>query len=204
MRPCTLLEVKLGDVRDQSPAQIFEADTARGVRGLRWGDLHGCRACELASRCTRCYAVALAEAGDALAPYPSACATARATAQLLRSREDAAATLRFVAADSRSVTLGPYRRIAPDLYEAFEEPKTPEDDALAQRLGWVRRPEPGKHEPGLAVRPGELIQIRRPGKSSKLERVPGVGDHGHAANSTNATDQQANPSSERPQHVNEG
>ncbi|HET8939569.1 MAG TPA: radical SAM protein [Polyangiales bacterium] len=176
MRPCTLLEVNLGDTRDQTPAQIFESDVARGVRGLRWGDVHGCRVCELASRCARCHAVALAETGDALAPYPSACEKARAAAQIARSMADDGGTLRFVAAGSRPIALGPYRLIAPDLYEAFDEPKKPEDDALAQRLGWVRRPEAGKHSPDLAVRPGELIQIRRPGKSSKLERVPGLGD----------------------------
>jgi radical SAM protein with 4Fe4S-binding SPASM domain len=179
MRPCTLLEVNLGDARDQTPAQIFESEIARGVRGLSWGDLRGCRVCELASRCTRCHAVALAETGDALAPYPSACEKARAAAQVARSTrddQDDGATLRFVADAGRSITLGPYRLVAEDLYEAFDDPKTPEDDALAQRLGWVRRPEAGKHAPDLAVRPGELIQIRRPGKSSKLERVPGLGD----------------------------
>lgn len=178
MRPCTLLEVDLGDVRSASPSEIFASERARAVRGLTWGDLHGCRVCELARRCSRCHAVALAETGDALGPHPSACARSRAAAQAASSTE-----LRFVSAhDTRPITLGPYRLIAEGVYEAFDEPKTAEDDALAARMGWVRRPEAAKRAPDLAVRPGELIQIRRPGrKSSKLERVPGVGGHEHAA-----------------------
>lgn len=178
MRPCTLLEVDLGDVRSASPAEIFESERARAVRGLRWGDLHGCRVCELARRCSRCHAVALAETGDALGPHPSACAKSRAAAQAASAR-----ALRFVADGTRPTTLGPYRLIAEGVYEAFDEPKTAEDEALAQRLGWARHPEGGKRAPDLALRPGELVQIRRPGKSSKLERVPGMGGHGHAADS---------------------
>jgi radical SAM protein with 4Fe4S-binding SPASM domain len=178
MRPCTLLEVDLGDVRSASPTEIFESDKARAVRELQWGNLHGCRVCELARRCSRCHAIALAETGDALGPHPSACAKTRAAAQAARDSE-----VRFVADGSRAITLGPYRLVAPDLYEAFDEAKTPEDEALAQRLGWTVLPEGGKRAPDLAVRPGELVQIRRPGsKSSKLERVPGeLGGHGHAA-----------------------
>lgn len=186
MRPCSLLEVDLGDIREAGPTQIFAGDKARGMRALTWGDLHACRVCELASRCTRCHAVALAETGDALAPYPTACAKARAGAQATRAEKDGGA-LRFVATGSRSITLGPYRLIAPDEYEAFEAPRTADDEALVQRLGWVRRPEAGNRAPDLAIRPGELVQIRRPGrKSSKLERVPGVGDH--AADSFDSTD----------------
>jgi radical SAM protein with 4Fe4S-binding SPASM domain len=195
MRPCTLLEVDLGDVRSATPATIFESDKARAVRGLTWGDLHGCRVCELARRCSRCHAVALAETGDALGPHPSACAQSRAAAQAASPNE-----LRFTAEGSRSSTVGPYRLIGQDIYEAFDEPKTPEDDALAERLGWVRRSDGGKRAPDLAVRPGELVQIRRPGsKSSKLERVPGVGGHGHAAD-TRAKLSSANSSSAGPEH----
>jgi radical SAM protein with 4Fe4S-binding SPASM domain len=164
IRPCTLLEVDLGDVRSQTPAQIFESPEARAVRDLIWGDLHGCRVCELARRCSRCHAVALAETGDALGPHPSACAKARSALQ----------SARFVADAPRAITLGPYRRVAPDVYEAFDDVKTAADEALAQRLGWVRRTEGAMRAPELAVRPGELIQIRRPGsRTSKLERVPG-------------------------------
>jgi radical SAM protein with 4Fe4S-binding SPASM domain len=178
MRPCTLLEVDLGDVRSASPGAIFESERARAVRGLTWGDVHGCRVCELARRCSRCHAVALAETGDALGPHPSACAKSRGAAQAASASE-----LRFVGVDaSRPITVGPYRLIAEGVYEAFDEAKTAADDMLAERLGWVLRPEGGKRAPDLAVRPGELVQIRRPGsKSSKLERVPGVGSYEHAA-----------------------
>jgi radical SAM protein with 4Fe4S-binding SPASM domain len=176
LRPCTLLEVDLGDVRSSSPAEVFQSEKARAVRDLQWGDLHGCRVCELARRCSRCHAVALAETGDALGPHPTACATARAAVVAAQPG------VRFVAHGQRSTTLGPYRRVnesSPDVYESFDDPITADDEALAQRLGWVRRAGDAKRAPDLAVRPGELVQIRRPGnKSSKLERVPGLGDHG--------------------------
>jgi radical SAM protein with 4Fe4S-binding SPASM domain len=194
MRPCTLLEVDLGDVRSASPGAIFESERARAVRGLTWGDLHGCRVCELARRCSRCHAVALAETGDALGPHPSACAKSRAAAQAASASE-----LRFVSADaSRPISVGPYRLIAQGVYEAFDDAKTAADDTLAERLGWVLRPEGGKRAPDLAVRPGELVQIRRPGrKSSKLERVPGVYEH--------AADIRAKrPLADEPQRVREG
>jgi radical SAM protein with 4Fe4S-binding SPASM domain len=184
MRPCTLLEVDLGDVRSESPGAIFESERARGVRGLTWGDLHGCRVCELARRCSRCHAVALAETGDALGPHPSACAKTRAAAEAASglNQDQDQQPVKFIGQGSRPTTLGPYRLVAQGVYEAFDEPKTLEDEALAQRLGWTRTSEGGKSAPDLAVRPGELIQIRRPGsKSSKLERAPGVGGHEHAA-----------------------
>jgi radical SAM protein with 4Fe4S-binding SPASM domain len=186
MRPCTLLEVDLGNLRGASPSQIFESDKARAMRELQWGDLQGCRVCELARGCSRCHAVALAETGEALGPYPSACAAARGT---LEAEAVRAGGVRFVASGSRAITLGPYRLVAPGVYEAFDDPRTADDDALAARLGWSRRSEGGNRAPDLAIRPGELVQIRRPGrKAGKLERVPGLGDHEHAAGN------QANPS----------
>ena len=170
-RPCTMLEVKLGQLAPEAghgPLQAFESSTAREMRALRWGHLHGCRECDLARLCTRCHASALAETGDALGPYPSACARAR------RNFEAAHPALRVVASGARGTALGPYRRLGPGLYEAIEDRVTQEDHARAQQLGWVRRDQGGSAAPELAIRPGELVQIRRPGrKSFRLERVPG-------------------------------
>lgn len=179
LRPCSLLEVDLGDVRAGGTLHAFESAKAQQMRGLRWGQLHGCRVCELARWCARCHATALAETGDALGPHPGGCERARDRAQAA-----ADATLRFVGrsapglgdpADGQiELALGPYRQIAPSVYEAFDDPRTSEDEALAQRLGWTRRSPTGKRAPDLAVRPGQLVQIRRPGrKASRLELVPG-------------------------------
>lgn len=178
VRPCTMLDVKLGSVvaaEERGALAAYGSETAREMRALRWGHLHGCRVCDLARYCSRCHASALAETGDALGPYPSACAQARRAYQARHS------DIRIMANGVRGDALGPYRRIAPGVYEAFEDAQTAEDRARAERLGWVRHPEGGRPAPELAIRPGELIQIRRPGrKSSRIERVPG--GHHHATN----------------------
>ena len=209
MRPCSLLEVDLGDVRSVSPSEIHNSERARGVRGLTWGDLHGCRVCELARSCSRCYAVALAETGDALGPHPSACLKARAAAQAASARG-----LRFVAEGSRATTVGPYRLITESVYQAFNDRRTAADEGLAERLGWARRSSAdqagNQAVPDLAVRPGELIQIRRPGrKSSKLERVPGAVRAEHASDARSGSAQSAPAENERqvadpPRRVREG
>ena len=171
VRPCTMLEVKLGSLRAQaSDAALaaFDSEVAREMRALRWGHLHGCRECDLARYCTRCYASALAETGDALGPYPSACAFAR------RAYEAAHSAIRIMGAGAHGEALGPYRRLGPGSYVVIEDVVTAEDRARAAQLGWVRKSESVSPAPELAVRPGELVQIRRPGrKSSRLERVPG-------------------------------
>ncbi|MET0388615.1 MAG: radical SAM protein [Polyangiales bacterium] len=170
LRPCTMLEVPLGNVRAAGALASFQSPTARGMRALRWGDVHGCRECDLARHCARCHAAALAETGDALAPYPSACARARlaASSALVDSE------LRIIATNGRTAALGPYRRVSPGVYETIEDRLTDEDRARAQHLGWVRHAGATQAAPELAVRPGELVQIRRPGrKSPGLERVPG-------------------------------
>lgn len=170
VRPCTMLEVKLGELKPEpghGPLHAFDSSTARDMRALRWGDLHGCRECDLARLCTRCHASALAETGDALGPYPSACTRAR------RNYEAAHPGLQIIANGTRDGALGPYRKRGPGLYEAIADRVTDEDVARAQQLGWVRREEGGSAAPELAIRPGKLVQIRRPGrKSSRLERVP--------------------------------
>lgn len=180
VRPCTMLDVRLGHAGGAAGSAkgvlaAYGSEAARGVRSLRWGHVHGCRECDLARYCTRCHASALSETGDALGPYPSACARARRVYAAQHS------DIRIIANASRGETLGPYRRLGPGLYEAFEDSLTAEDLARAEQLGWIHNPEGGRPAPELAVRPGELVQIRRPGRrSSRVERVPG-GQH-HASN----------------------
>jgi radical SAM protein with 4Fe4S-binding SPASM domain len=173
-RPCTMLEVKLGDLKPltgNGPLQAFESDTAREMRALRWGHLHGCRDCDLARLCNRCHASALAETGDALGPYPSACARARRNYE---AAQPSPSGLRIIANGARTSGLGPYRKRGPGLFEAIDDRVTDEDHARRQQLGWIRSDNAGSAAPELAVRPGKLVQIRRPGrKASKLERVPG-------------------------------
>jgi radical SAM protein with 4Fe4S-binding SPASM domain len=170
LRPCSILEVSLGNVIESSVSASFESPVARDMRALRWRHVHGCRACDLARWCARCHASALAETGDALGPYPSACAAARRALRVRMPESE----LQIIAANGKSVSLGPYRRIAPGTYETFDDIVTAEDRALRERLGWVLRAEGGNTPPEVAVRPGELVQIRRPGRRApSVERVPG-------------------------------
>lgn len=167
LRPCTLLELDLGHVRDGVQRDSSQSQTAlRELLDLRFRDFHGCRDCDLAAHCGRCYANALAETGDALGPHRSACKLARTRfeAALGRSIE--------LVGDGAGAAMGPYRRLAEGRYEVIPDRITPEDDALARRLGWVRRAPREQPLAGLPARPGELVQLRRPGQRSVAQRVP--------------------------------
>jgi hypothetical protein len=64
--------------------------------------------------------------------------------------------------------------VAEHVFETAGDDVTAADDALADRLGWTRRASGSLPGPGAPARPGELVQIRRPGrKRPRLERVPG-------------------------------
>jgi radical SAM protein with 4Fe4S-binding SPASM domain len=170
LRPCTMLDVKLGHVLEAGAFAGFHSPAAEDMRALRWGDVHGCRECDLGCYCTRCFAAARAESGDALGPYPSACKGARRAFKARHPDTD----LKIVAQVGRDADLGPYRATDAGVFETIDDRVTPRDHELALKLDWTRHSELGKPAPQLAVRPGELIQIRRPGrKAPRLERVPG-------------------------------
>jgi len=108
--------------------------------------------------CARCHASALAEVGDALGPYPSACADARSH-YLIRTGHAPEIT-----PDARGRSeLGPYRYVSDNRFEVVADEVTEEDDAFAALLGWTRRAGGAPPSPGPRVRPGELVQLRRPG-----------------------------------------
>jgi radical SAM protein with 4Fe4S-binding SPASM domain len=169
LRPCTMLELNLGHaVRDGVAKSHTSNPHWNALRELTWADLHGCRDCDLRAACAHCYASALASVGDALGPYPGACRSARL------GYEAQQGPLSVIAASGRNPDIGPYRVIEAGVIEAFDDIITPADDARAARLGWSRKPGGGSPAPELAARPGELVQIRRPGrKTPRLERVPG-------------------------------
>jgi AdoMet-dependent heme synthase len=159
VRPCTQLNVAVGHVRD-GVASAYESDVARSIRSMTWGALPGCRQCDLNGYCNRCFGTARKEAGDALAPYPSACERAR----LHYERIEGVAPR--VAGDP---TVGPYRRTADHEFEvAAYEPRDDPSTAWARTDG-PKTPaaSPPPHSPG------QLVQIRRPGsKEPRSETVP--------------------------------
>jgi radical SAM protein with 4Fe4S-binding SPASM domain len=183
LRPCTMLEVSLGHALHDGVAEARTTNAnARALRSLTWADLHGCRACDLRTSCSHCYAAALVSVADALGPYPGACRSAR-----LGYEVNHGSALQVRAAAGRDPALGPYRLLEPGVVEPFDDIITPEDDALAAQLGWARKSGGGSSAPELAARPGELIQIRRPGrKTPRFERVPG-GRQDEYEHSTHAT-----------------
>jgi radical SAM protein with 4Fe4S-binding SPASM domain len=167
LRPCTSLEVGLGHALTDGIASAHASnERAVGIRNLTWANIHGCRECDLRPYCSRCYATALAQAGDALGPYPGAC---RAT--LAHYEAEIRRPVSLLNAEATSA-VGPYREIGEGLIECRPDVVTSEDDALALRLGWTRRA-PGPSVAPASARPGELVQIRRPGrKIAALERIP--------------------------------
>ncbi len=159
VHPCSMLQVPLGDVRDGLVAGT-ESKDARFLRQLVWRDLPDCSRCAIANVCSRCHAQALNEVGDALAPYPSACANA-----IRRWHEVTGTSL--AATDSGAV--GPF-----DVVEGRLEPKARAPLTEAQRSAyedhpWLRKVARGA---GPRVEPGQLVQLRRPGRRANTEAVP--------------------------------
>jgi radical SAM protein with 4Fe4S-binding SPASM domain len=170
LRPCTMLDLKLGDVREGIADARANNDAMNTLRALTWSDAHGCRGCDLSGVCVRCFASALAEVGDALAPYPTACATARSQYAVRTGAQPE------IVADKRGRSeIGPYRHVGDNRFTAIAYEVSAADHALAERLGWTRRH--ALNAPGDAVRPGELVQLRRPGsKKPRLVQIPSASD----------------------------
>ncbi len=150
VEPCTLLSESLGQARREGVSRAWSSERARLLRSLTHADLHGCRDCDLLPWCHHCYANALREAGDALGPYPSACARARARCSAQRGR-----SLELLPPEppGRNPELGPYRFEGAGQLRPIEDVVTESDRELARRLGWApRRPRPA---PDLL--PAELL-----------------------------------------------
>ncbi|MFW5925704.1 MAG: radical SAM protein [Myxococcota bacterium] len=135
VRPCNRLELPVGDV--SRPGGLGEAlrdhPERRFLRTTRWGDLHGCRDCDLMPYCERCYADALQETGDALGPYRKACDAARLRYEASRGSEPV-----IESADAGDGRVGPYRAIGAHRFRAVPDVRTAEDEARAREHPWVR------------------------------------------------------------------
>ncbi|MBO6934672.1 MAG: radical SAM protein [Deltaproteobacteria bacterium] len=163
LRPCSMLEVPIGDAKKGKIVdQVEHSPAAEFMREATWNDLPGCHECAIASLCQRCHAHALAQVGDALRPYPSACsfALARWEHQMgVKSGFDWAA----------HQTVGPFRAGADGGLERFDAVATPEQEQLYREHPWLK----GVGQPPVpAARPGELVQLRRPGRRDRAEKVP--------------------------------
>lgn len=168
IRPCTLLSVPVGNALKEGVRRAWdENQEASAIRALTWADLHGCRDCDLQPYCGRCFANAQREAGDALAPYASACGRALLGWELAHGR------VPTLAPGAREGSVGPYREIEPGIFEPVEDVRSDADEERARRHGWLR-PGPSSAPHGGPVHAGGLVQIRRPGaRREREEIVPG-------------------------------
>lgn len=173
IRPCTQMRVPLGNALVEGVRATWDAaEESRFIRHLTWADIHGCRDCDLQPYCSRCYASAQVEGGDALGPYLAACHEARLQFQLRHGRVP---EVRETGVASRDPRLGPYRQVGPGVFHPIEDVVTEADRAVGARFPWVRPAEGASPAPSGSASPGGLVQIRRPGRRAAVEeRVPNV------------------------------
>lgn len=160
VRACAALTVPLGNALEEGVVHSYrDGDTSRFIRRLTWGDLVGCRDCDLMIECARCYSDARFEAGDALKPYASACSGALSARELRLGRP---ITVEGVHTDP---PVGPFRALSDDRVESFEVELTERDRRLREEQPWILHEAQG-HFP-RAVDTG-LVQIRRPGRKQAI------------------------------------
>ncbi len=137
IRPCTQLGVEVGNARDGVRRAWKEHRVGNMIRGLQWSHLHGCRDCDLQPYCQRCFANSLAERGDALGPYPTACKKARVHYGLAHE-----CTVEVVQETSVGTTeaaeVGPYQEIEVGTLRRIPDRLTVADRALRDSYGWIR------------------------------------------------------------------
>ena len=172
LRPCTQMSVPVGHALRDGVRQAWENNPDGAmIRQLTWGHLHGCRECDLRAHCGRCFANALAESGDAMGPYETACTYARRNYAASFGSEIEVTNSQDV---RRTTSLGPYREVAPGVIDLLPDRVCSDDEQLRRRHPWVRRNAAAMSDRDAEpVVPGQLVQIRRPGaKRAHLEQVP--------------------------------
>jgi radical SAM protein with 4Fe4S-binding SPASM domain len=140
IQACTDTPLVLGNLATGSWDDAMRSPAIPLFHALTWGDVHGCRDCDLLGACARCHASALHEGGDYLGPYAGACARARARyaaghggLEVLPPAEGCA--------PGRSALLGPYRIEGPGRLRPIADVVTEEDEARARQHPWLRRAE---------------------------------------------------------------
>jgi len=74
--PCAVWRHELGNLSQQSLADVLAGPELAKIRGLTVGDLTECPSCRLARWCVRCPGLAHLESGSELGKSPSSCRTA--------------------------------------------------------------------------------------------------------------------------------
>ncbi len=151
LRPCASWSVPTGHALDGGLAAAWHENAqAIAIRELSWGSLPACRVCDLRSYCSRCFAQAQLEVGDARLPYENACQRARWEYQVRHGEAP------LIEAKQGSASIGPYRHTARHHFVREDFELTLADQQLLAENPWLREPQSaGKTEPG------QLVRLRR-------------------------------------------
>ncbi len=168
VQPCAMLSTPMGHIGDGATglAASAESDVAQFFRQVTWNDLHGCRDCDLRVHCKRCFASAVGEAGDMLAPYRGACELAVARYRKIWGN----GTLLVPDASEggsqeRDPMIGPYRREPDGNLQPVPDRLTAHDRLLVERHPWLRPSREALESSACGVNATQhdrgLVQLRR-------------------------------------------
>jgi radical SAM protein with 4Fe4S-binding SPASM domain len=169
VQPCSMLHVPMGQIGSgAAPLDgVRASDVARFFREVTWADFPECRVCDIRAHCRRCYASAVAEAGDMLAPYRGACELAVA-----RYRQATGAGVVVAVDESEGLdavpVVGPYRIDFAGQLRPTKAQHTAYDRELADRYPWLRQSREALQSSACGSAAEDqargLIQLRRPQK----------------------------------------
>ena len=168
VQPCSQLQVSMGQITEGGANldEMAMSEVARFFREVTWADFPGCRECDLRVHCRRCYASAVAEVGDMLAPYRGACELALARYRKFSGKAGLVAASNDGAVDrDAGVALGPYRLDSAGNVQPAKALHSAYDQALVDRYPWLRQSQETLQSAACGADPAQqqrgLIQLRR-------------------------------------------
>ncbi|MEY2935670.1 MAG: hypothetical protein RL033_6419 [Pseudomonadota bacterium] len=151
LRPCASWSVPTGHALSEGLSSAWRNNPqAIAIRELSWGSLPACRVCDLRSYCSRCFAQAQLEVGDARLPYENACQRARWEYQVRHGEAP------LIEAKSGSAAIGPYRHTVGHQFAREDIELTSADQELLAANPWLREPRSAEKP-----EPGHLVRLRR-------------------------------------------
>jgi AdoMet-dependent heme synthase len=179
VQPCPQLNTPMGHIGEGANglAASTTSDVAQFFRHMTWNDLHGCRDCDLRIHCKRCFASAVAEAGDMLAPYRGACELAVARYRKLSGEGVLVLSPTEGCSPDRDPAVGPYRREGDGNLQPVPDRHTDHDRLLVERHPWLRPSRDALEASALGVNTAlhdrGLVQLRRrKPKPLDADRIP--------------------------------
>jgi radical SAM protein with 4Fe4S-binding SPASM domain len=151
VRPCSLWSVPTGHALEEGVAHAWRSNSnALAIRDLTWAALPACRVCDLRSYCSRCFAQAQLEVGDARSPYENACQRARWEYEARHGEAPQ------IEATNGVISIGPYRHTSEHQFVREDYEPSREDRALLTENPWLQHPRSASPS-----QLGHLVQLRR-------------------------------------------